>query len=430
MVFKNITVLQADGTLLENRIVAIRGCHIARLGKTMPEGEWGEVIDGKDRLLIPGLVNAHTHVPMTLMRGYGDDMPLESWLYDRIFPFEDKLTDEDVYWGSLLGIAEMLASGTTSFTDMYYFCDRIVQAVLESGIKANIGRGTSCFDETKKYRDLPAYQELKELVASYQNEGGGRVRIDSAPHSEYTTRPDILADMADFAAEKNLRIQVHLSETKKEQLECVGRHGKTPARVMEEAGLFDLPVTAAHCVWLTDSDIELLADKKVFAAHCPQSNLKLASGIAQVEKMRRAGIRVALGTDSAASNNNLDMFEEMRSAALLAKGISLDPCALPAGEALKMATRVGALSQGREDCGDIAEGYRADLAVLSLKRPAMNPLHSALSNVLYAAGNSDVEMTIVDGRVVYRDGEFPTLDIERIVFETNRCVKNLLARLH
>lgn len=429
MVFKNITVLQADGTLLENVNVAIRGCHIVRLGKTMPEGEWGEVIDGKDRLLIPGLVNAHTHVPMTLMRGYGDDMPLERWLYDRIFPFEDKLTGEDVYWGSLLGIAEMLASGTTSFSDMYYFCDRIVQAVLESGIKANIGRGTSCFDETKKYRDLPAFHELKELVTSYQNEGGGRVRIDSAPHSEYTTRPDILADMADFAAEKHLRVQVHLSETQKEQLECTGRHGMTPARVMEEAGLFDLPVTAAHCVWLTDNDIELLADKKVFAAHCPQSNLKLASGIAQVEKMRRAGIRVALGTDSAASNNNLDMLEEMRSAALLAKGISLDPCALPAGEALKMATRVGALSQGREDCGDIAEGYRADLAVLSLKRPAMNPRHSALSNVLYAAENSDVEMTVVDGRVVYRDGEFPTLDIERIVFETNRCVKNLLARM-
>lgn len=429
MLFKNITVLRADGTLLEKVNVAVRGSHIARVGEAVPEDEWGEVIDGGDRLLIPGFVNAHTHVPMTLMRGYGDDMTLDHWLNDRIFPFEAGLTGEDVYWGSLLGIAEMLASGTTSFTDMYYFCDRIVQAVLESGIKANIGRGTSCFDGTKSYRDLPAFRELKELVSAYQNEGGGRVRIDAAPHSEYTTRPDILADMADFAAENRLRVQVHLSETNKEQLECVGRHGKTPARVMADAGLFDLPATAAHCVWLTDGDIALLAEKNVFAAHCPQSNLKLASGIAQVEKMRRAGIRVALGTDSAASNNNLDMLEEMRSAALLAKGVSLDPCALPAGEALYMATRAGALSQGREDCGDIAEGYRADLAVLSLKRPAMNPRHSALSNLLYAAESADVEMTVVDGRVVYRGGEFPTLDIERIRFETDRCVQNLLARV-
>lgn len=427
MLLSNIAVLQSDGTLLDGMSVAVRGSRIVSLGKDKPAGDWGEVIDGKDRLLIPGLVNAHTHVPMTLMRGYGDDMPLDRWLYDRIFPFEDKLTGEDVYWGSLLGITEMLASGTTSFSDMYYFCDEIIRAVLESGIKANIGRGVSCFDPAKKFRDLPAYHEMKEML-NYQNAEDGRIRIDAAPHSEYTTRPDILADIADFAAENQLRIQVHLSETDKEQHECVGRHGKTPACVMDEAGLFNLPVTAAHCVWLTDSDIDLLASKHVFVAHCPQSNLKLASGIAQVEKMRRAGIAAALGTDSAASNNNLDMIEEMRSAALLAKGVSLDPCALPAGETLKMATRIGALSQGREDCGDIAEGYRADMAVLSMKRPAMNPCHSALSNLLYAAGCADVEMTIVDGRIVYRNGEYPTLDIEKIIYETNRCVKNLLAR--
>ncbi len=428
MLFQGITLLRADGTCLTDMSVGVRGKTIAYVGRDIPTGEWGEVVDGKNRVLMPGLVNAHTHVAMTLMRGYGDDMPLDRWLYDRIFPFEDKLTAEDVYWGSMLGIAEMLASGTTSFTDMYYFCDETVKAVTESGIKANIGRGISCFDPSKRFRDLPAYHELVDLLDHAQGAADGRVRIDVAPHSEYTTRPDILADAAKLAVDKGARLHVHLSETRKEHLECTGRYGKTPARVMEEAGLFELPVTAAHCVWLTDSDIELLAAHDVTVAHNPQSNLKLASGIAQVEKMRRMGIPVALGTDSAASNNNLDMFEEMRTAALLAKGVSLDPCALPAGEVLNMATRQGALSQGRSDCGDIAEGLCADLVMLNLHRLSMTPCHNVLSNVLYAAGSGELELTMVDGKVLYRDGQFTTMDIERIEYHTNRCVQALLAR--
>lgn len=428
MLISQITVLRADGTVEPNRTVGIRDGRIAYVGTVAPQGDWGATVDGSDRLLMPGLVNAHTHVPMTLLRGYGEDMPLDRWLNDRIFPFEDKLTGDDVYWGSVLGIAEMLASGTTSFTDMYYFCDRIVDAVIETGIKANIGRGISCFDESKTLRDLPAYGEMLALFDSAQGADDGRVRVDVAPHSEYTTRPDLLADAAELAAAHGARVHVHLSETWKEHKECVGRHGKTPARVMADAGLFDLPATAAHCVWLTDGDIALLKEKGVAVAHCPQSNLKLASGVARIETLRRAGVRVALGTDSAASNNNLNLFEELRLAPLLAKGISLDPCALPAGEVLAMATRAGALSQGRDDCGDVAEGYRADLVMLQLDRSRMNPRHDLLANAVYAAGDAEVDMTMVDGRVLYRAGEYFTIDIERAVWHANRCVDALLAR--
>ncbi len=428
MLITSVDIIRADGTAQKDMSVAVKGGRFAYIGKDIPPGEWEEVIDGGGNILIPGLVNSHTHVPMTLMRGYGDDMPLESWLFDRIFPFEDKLSAEDVYWGSLLGIAEMLSSGTTSFSDMYFHCGSIAKAALESGIKCNIGRGVSCFDDTKRFIDLPAYAEMAELVGEFHKQGDGRILIDAAPHSEYTTRPDILADVADFAAANSLRVQVHLSETSKEHLECVGRHGKTPAQVMKDSGLFEIPVTAAHCVWLTDSDIELLAANGVTVAHCPQSNLKLASGVARVAQMKNAGVKVAIGTDSAASNNNLDIFEEIRTASLLAKGVSLDPCALPAHEVFYMATKAGAAAQGREDCGDIAEGYRADFVMVNSKRISMTPGHNLLSNIVYAASGADVEMTVVDGRVLYRGGEFLTIDIERVLYQVKRCVQLLLAK--
>lgn len=426
MLFRHITAVRADGTVLEDSYVGTQGAMIAHVGPDRPAGDWGEEIDGSRHVLMPGLVNSHTHVAMTLMRGYGDDMPLDRWLHDRIFPFEDKLTGEDVYWGSLLGIAEMLASGVTAFSDMYYFCDEIVRAVLESGIKANIGRGISVFDPAKRFTDVPAFAETVALLRGQQGAGDGRVRIDVAPHSEYTTRPDVLADAAELAGTYGARIQIHVAETRKEQLECTGRYGMTPTRVLQQAGIFHVPVTLAHGVWLTDSDMDILAAHDVTVAHCPKSNLKLASGVARVARLREKGIPVAIGTDSAASNNALDMFEEMRTASLLAKGVSLEPTALPAQEALYMATRAGALSQGREDCGDIAPGCRADLVMLDGAATRMIPAHSAVSNIVYAAHSGTVAMTMVDGRVLYRDGAYTTLDIERIGAEAARCVTRLL----
>lgn len=428
MIFQNIAVLKADGTYLPSCYVGVRGAYIRYVGVTPPDEDYGERIDGTNRLLLPGFVNAHTHVAMTLMRGYGEDLPLQSWLFDRIFPFEDKLYSDAVYWGSMLGIAEMLMTGTTSFTDMYYFCEDTVRAVAESGIKANIGRGISCFDSTKRFADLPAYHDTKALIAQYHGAEDGRILVDVAPHAEYTTRPDILHDAAELAAQHDLRMHIHLSETASEHKECVGRHGKTPTRLLETVDILKRPLTVAHGVWLTDDDVTCLAQYDVTLAHCAKSNLKLGSGVAPVEKYRTMGLPVAIGTDSAASNNALDMVDEMRMAALLAKGIGHDAGALPAGDILYMGTRAGALSQGRSDCGDIVPGYRADLVMMDTADVGLCPANAPLSNVIYGAGSRAVYMTVVDGRVVYRSGEFLTLDIERVRCEVQRAVDKITAK--
>lgn len=426
MLFEKIAVLQADGTYLKDQYVGVRDSRIAWLSDKAPAEDFGERINGTNRLLIPGLVNAHTHVAMTLMRGYGEELPLQSWLFDRIFPFEDKLFPEAVYWGSMLGMAEMLATGTVSFTDMYYFCDETAKAALECGIKANIGRGISCFDPTKRFKDLPAYAELKDLLATYHGAGEGRVQIDVAPHAEYTTRPDILEDAAAMAGEYGVRMQMHVSETQSEHLDCVGRHGMTPTALLEKTGMLAHPLTVAHGVWLTDDDMDRLARHGAVVAHCAKSNLKLGSGIAQTTKLLSKGVSVAIGTDSAASNNALDMLDEMKVAGLLAKGVACDPSAFSAATVLHCGTRAGALSQGRQDAGDIAEGFRADLVMLDLNSTPFCPSHAPLSNLLYASGSTTVKMTMVDGRVLYNNGEFLTLDIERVRFETQRCTNTIL----
>ena len=431
MLFSSITVLRADGTLQDNQTVAVHDGRIVYVGSgpapmdCMPSEGFAQRIEGKNRLMIPGLVNSHTHVAMTLMRGYGEDMPLQSWLHDRIFPFEDRLTGEDVYWGSLFGIAEMLQSGTTSFTDMYFYCDEVVRAVDQTGIRANIGRGITCFDPDKRFEQLPAAQETKELLETAHGRDNGRIRIDVAPHAEYTTRPDILTGALALAESYGARLHIHLSETRAEQLACVGRYGVTPTRLLEKLGLLERPLTAAHGVWLTEGDRETLAAHPVTVAHCPKSNLKLGSGVAPIENLRRAGVAVAIGTDSAASNNALNMLEEIRFASLLAKGLGQDPEALPAKTAFFLATRAGALSQGRPDCGDIAPGYRADLVLLDKTVPAFVPAHDPLSSLIFAADPSAVRMTMVDGRVLYQDGVFPTIDIERVHQEVTKRAEKL-----
>ncbi len=428
MIFENVAVLKADGTYLPCAFVGVRDNRIVYVGEAAPTEDFGEAVDGRDRLLVPGLTNAHTHVAMTLLRGYGEDLPLQSWLFDRIFPFEDKLSAEAVYWGSMLGVAEMLMTGTTSFTDMYYFCEDTVRAVAESGIKANIGRGISCFDPSKSFRDLPAYAETQALIRDYHGACDGRLLIDVAPHAEYTTRPDILEDAAKLAATHNLRMHIHVSETASEHRECVGRHGKTPTRLLEQVGMLSRPITVAHGVFLTDDDVMCLSDHGATLAHCAKSNLKLGSGMAPIVKYGNMGLSVAIGTDSAASNNALDMWDEMRVAALMAKGLDRDAGVMPASQMLYLGTRAGALSQGRDDCGDIAEGFRADLVMLDRRDIGLCPTHAPLSNVLYGAGSRAVCMTMVDGRVVYRSGEFKTLDIERVRYEVSRAVNRILAQ--
>ncbi len=416
MIFKDIAVLDEHFSIKKHQYVKTAGDKIVYIGDTMPDASGEQQFDGKNKLMIPGMVNAHTHVPMTLLRGYGEKLPLDRWLNERIFPYEDQLDGSSVYYASCLGIAEMLRFGTTSFTEMYNFCDEIAQAVEESGIKANISRGLLCFDDSD-LKDLQSFQESVSLYQNWHNAANGRIKVDMCIHGEYTSTPKIVRQMAEYAGSIGSCMHIHLAETKKEFDECIERRGKTPAEYMEEMGIFDLPTTAAHCVWLTPHDMEILAAKGVTAAHCPVSNLKLGSGVAKLSEMQQHRINIALGTDGCSSNNNLNLFEEQKLAALLHKGVELNPELCSPEEVVAMATKNGAASQGRTDTGVLKEGNRADFAVLDCDRTYMQPEHDNMSNLVYSAQGSDVVMTVVDGRILYQDGEYPTLDIEKITAE-------------
>ncbi len=412
MLFAGISVLLPGGKTMENAYVATQEDRIAWIGAARPSEDYGEVYPGKNRLLIPGLVNTHCHVPMTLMRGYGEGLPLQEWLNTRIFPFEKQLTPEDVYWGSMLGIAEMLQNGVTSFTDMYFLGPSIAKAAIQSGIRCNLSRGFTS-TEDRPLAEQAEFQQAKELFENFHMEDHGRIRVDMGIHAEYTSTPESVRGVADYARKKDARIHLHLSETKREHAECLARRGFTPAAYFESLGVFENPVTAAHCVWVTDGDMEILARHGAFVSHNPTSNLKLGSGVAPVLRMREKGVPVALGTDGAASNNRYDVLSEMRLALLLQNGLGGNPAALLPADALQMASRTGALSQGRADTGEIAVGNKADLAVLSLDAPGMNPCYDTATHLAYSAQASDVVLTMCGGRVLYRSGQWATVDVER-----------------
>ncbi len=430
MLFSNIDILDENFEHKKGYYVGIKGKTIAYISLEPPKEDFGEVYDGGGKLLMPGFYNAHSHSAMTLMRGYAENMTLSDWLNSRIFPFEAKLDGEAIYNGTMLAAAEMLRFGIVSTTDMYYNAEANSRAVLESGIKMNLGVHVTCFDDSH-LSELPVYHEWKKAIPLYHNAGDGRLKMDLSLHAEYTSTEKIVKELAEFAKKEGLRVQVHLSETKAEHEECKARHeGRTPAKYLYDCGLFDSPTTAAHCVWLEDEDFDLLKEKGVTAASCPVSNLKLASGFVNAPKLLEKGINMALGTDSVASNNNLNIMEEIKLFATLFKATSGDPTAITPKDALYAATRAGALSQGREDCGLIKEGYHADIIVLDLNnRPYMAPCYDMLSNVVFSALGTDVCLTMVDGKVLYRDGEYTTIDLEKVVLNADKSIKKILNEL-
>lgn len=428
MLFSNITILDDRFVCRTGQYVGIKGAFIDHIGPEEPAADYGERVDGRNRLMLPGLVNAHSHAAMTLLRGYGEGLALDPWLKTRVFPFESRLRPEDIYNGALLAFAEMLRCGVVSVSDMYFEGAQTGRAALESGIKCNLCLSVSCFDD-RGLAELPVHAENQTLLQELHGAADGRLRLDLCLHSEYTTTPKVARQMAEYARETGLRMQVHLSETRKEHEECKARRGVTPARYFARNGLFDAPTTAAHCVWLEDDDIELLRERGVTAVNCPVSNLKLSSGFCDVPKLLRRGVNVALGTDGAASNNSLDLMEEMKLLATLSKGTTGDPAAVSPAEALRAATLGGALAQGRGGCGALRAGNRADLILLDLNAPSMHPVHDMLNNVVYAARGGDVCLTMVDGRVLYRDGAYLTVDIERALFQADRSAKSIAKQL-
>ena len=433
MLFADIDLLDENLDYRTHQWVGVRDGRIAYVADAAPQGEeaasYGEAYDGRGKLLCSAFYNAHAHAPMTLLRGYAENLPLQAWLNESVFPFEAKITPEDCYWGTLLACAEMARYGCVSFSDMYYHMEEGARAALDAGIKMNLSDSLLAFNG-EGLGELPVDAQNRRLLKDLQGAGDGRIVVDCNIHAEYTSNPRAVADLAAFAREQGLRVQVHVSETSFEHEECKQRHGGlTPVRYFDSLGLFDAPVTAAHCVWVDDGDIDILAARGVFVAANPASNMKLGSGFAPVPKMLERGVNVCLGTDGMASNNNHDMMQDLYLLALLYKGSSHDPSVVTPRQALSAATRVGALSQGREDCGYVAVGAKADLCVMDVSGPSWSPMTNPLVNVVYAGHGADVCLTMCDGRVVYRDGTWPTMDFERAKAEVDARTKRIIGEL-
>ena len=419
--FSNVTAVTMNERfdVLYSAFVGVTDGKISYIGRSAPEEAPQQIVDGTGMVLMPGLINCHTHLPMTILRGYADDYDLKTWLEDYIFPREDRLDDRAVKAGALLGIAECLRFGVTSVSEMYDHIGAIAEAVAESGIKANLSRGTTMFiGDEFDFETFPACRELVAAKEKWHGYDAGRIQIEASIHAEYTSTYQLWDALAEYAYNEGLGLQIHLSETKNEHESCKEKYGLTPTQLLDCHNVFLPRTTAAHCVWLEPEDRALLAKRGVSAVHCPVSNLKLGSGTADVAAMVKAGMNVCLGTDGAASNNNLDMFEEIKAAALTAKGRTCDPTALNARAALLMATVCGAKAQGREhECGQIKLGYDADLILLDFTAPHLIPTHSVISSLVYSASGHDVCMTMVRGKILYAAGKYTTIDMNAVVKE-------------
>ena len=411
-------LMDEENTLLDPAYVVVEGERIAAVSSTRPQGPFAQEIDCGGNVLMPGLVNAHTHIPMTLMRGYAGGCDLHTWLNDWIFPAEAKLDDRAVRAGADLALAELIAGGVTTIADMYMHTPAIAQAVLAAGISANLSCGGVYFGAPGDFSPAacPDCDHQRQLTEEFHGAGNGQILVDASIHGEYTSNVPLWQWMADYAQRKGLGMHVHVSETQSEHEGSLTRWGLTPFRILDRYGVWDTRAIAAHCVWTTEDDWAGMAEKGVACVHNPVSNLELGSGVAWIPAMKAAGVPIALGTDGVSSNNNQDMFEEMKFAAVLHNGVTRDPLALLPQDVLAMATREGAKALGRQT-GRIAPGYVADLILVDFTRPHLTPCHSVMDNLVYAAHGSDVVMNMARGKIIYKDGTFLTLDLEKIQAE-------------
>jgi 5-methylthioadenosine/S-adenosylhomocysteine deaminase len=410
--------------------MSVSGNTIAALGEgSAPEERIrsaGERMDGRGLVFLPGLVNTHGHAAMTLLRGVADDLALQDWLQNHMWPLEAKYDGDDVYWGTALAAAEMIRSGTTAFLDMYDHMDRVAEVVETSGLRACLTRGVIglCAEDVRQAK----LDDAISFARRWHGQADGRVTVMLSPHAPYTCPPDYIEKFVAAAHELDLPMHTHMSETAAEVAQNVKDYGVRPAFHLDRLGMFSRPTLVAHAVHLTDEEIALLAERGVAVSHNPGSNLKLASGIARVPDLLAAGVTVGLGTDSAASNNNLDLFEEIRLAALLHKGVSGDPTAVPAAEALRMGTVYGARALRLGDrIGVLAPGKRADIIAVDARKPHFYPQTDLVSHLVYAASGADVVHVWVDGKQLLRGGELLTLDEERICYEAGRRLERLRA---
>lgn len=423
-----IVTMEAREKIIEHGEIAVKDdliFHIGPRGSSPADFMPDKIIDAPQQVALPGFINCHTHAAMTLLRGYADDLPLMQWLEEKIWPVEANLKRDDIYWGTMLCCLEMIRSGTTTFADMYFAMDRVAGAVDKSGLRASLCRGMIGVGPNS----ATALEESREFVEQWHGGAGGRVTAMFGPHAPYTCPPEYLKQVIGLAGRMNVGIHIHLAETKTEVEDIKKQYGATPIQLMEEIGLFEHPVLAAHCVHLDEKDMEILARRRVGIAHNPESNMKLASGIAPVARLLELGARVGLGTDGAASNNNLDMVEEMRTAALLQKVATGDPMVLPAFEALWLATAGGAAALGLGDqIGMLKPGMKADLILMDLHRPHLYPRHDLLAHLVYASKSADVKTVIVDGKLVMEEDQVLTIDAEEVYGEVQVRADRLVGR--
>jgi len=418
ILFKNVAAVTMDEKQprLKNAYVAVEGTKIASVGTEKPAGAFERVIDCAGKVMLPGFVNAHTHLPMTLLRGYGGGQDLQHWLHDYIFPAEAKLDDRAVAAGTALGLVEMIASGVTCVADMYMRTGTVARTILDAGLSANLSCGGVYFGAPEDFSPEACgdCQNQKALTEEWHGAGEGQILVDASIHGEYTSNAPLWRWMADYAREHGLGMHVHASETVSEHQDSLTRNGLTPLQALDRCGVWDCGrAIAAHCVYATPEDWALMAEKNISCVHNPWSNLKLGSGVAPVPAMRKAGVNIALGTDGVSSHNSIDFFSDVKLAACLHCGIARDPLAVAAMDALEMATVNGARALGR-DAGVIAPGKTADLILVDFDRPNLIPCHDPVENLVYSAHGCDVWMNMARGRVIYEKGEFLTLDLEKI----------------
>lgn len=423
ILIENVKILtMADGEVIKNGNIYIENEKIKKITSDKIDFSYDKKIDGKNYLAMPGFVNAHTHVGMSLFRNFSDDVELMTWLNEKIWPLEDKLIEEDVYWASLLSHAEMIMTGTTSFADMYYFEDQTIKALEKSKMRAQISRGLTL--EDKNYKKI---EENIDLFKKYENSQDGRINIAFGPHAIYTTDKNYLKEINKYAKKYKMPIHIHLSETKTENTDCMKRFNQSPTEVFEECGIFENKTIAAHGVYLSDKDLDILSKYDVSVVHNPSSNLKLSSGFLDCTRVINKKINLAMGTDSSASNNNLSMIKEISLTSLVSK--YNNPQNLKAYDVLKMATINGAKALGLDDkIGTLEEGKLADIILIDLNNPNHTPQNNLISSLPYSTFDKDVSYVIINGDLVYDDKKFVYLNEKEIIKNAEKSFQKLRNR--
>jgi len=425
ILIKNALILNPNNFEEKRQSVLIKDDLISEIADEIDESNADKIIDASGKILLPGFVNTHTHLSMTLFRGLADDLSLDSWLNDHIWPMEANLNGDYCYIGALLGAVELIKSGTTTFSDMYFYMEDVARAVDEAGIRAVLSYGMIDFGDAEKRE-----AEIKENLQLFENCNGmadGRIKVFFGPHSPYTASEELLIKVRELADKYNMGIHIHVSETQKEIDDVSQEKGLRPFEYLDKIGFLGPDVVAAHCVWLSDEEIEIIKKNGVKVSHNPCSNMKLASGISPVSKLIENDICVSIGTDGASSNNNLDLIEELKTASLLQKVSTLDPNVLNSHEALAMGTIKGAEALGLSDeLGSIAVGTKADIILIDTNSANMVPDSSTLtSNIIYSANGSNVDTTICNGKILMENKKLTVLDEQEIYEKARKAIKNL-----